>query len=153
MLSLYVLRREDLWFRQKMLADEATMSYNHAWGGTIDFPEENWDDWYDYWIAEPEGERFYRYLQDTATGDFVGEIAYHSDGGNYIANIIIHAQYRGKGYGREGLKLLCEAAANNGIKALYDDIATDNTAAKLFLELGFAEEYRTEEIIMLKKEL
>ena len=29
---------EDLWFRQKLLADEETMSYNLAWGGTISFP-------------------------------------------------------------------------------------------------------------------
>lgn len=24
----------DLWFRRELLADEATMSYNRAWGGT-----------------------------------------------------------------------------------------------------------------------
>ncbi len=35
MLALYEPKYEDLWFRQMMLADEDTMSYNHAWGGTI----------------------------------------------------------------------------------------------------------------------
>ena len=34
-----------------------------------------------------------------------------------------------------------------------DDIAIDNPAARLFLKAGFTEEYRTDEIIMLKKEL
>ena len=32
-------------------------------------------------------------------------------------------------------------------------IAIDNPAAELFLKAGFTEEYRTDEIIMLKKEL
>ena len=38
MLKLYTPKFEDLWFRQQLMIDEATMSYNHAWGGTIDFP-------------------------------------------------------------------------------------------------------------------
>ena len=33
------------------------------------------------------------------------------------------------------------------------NIAIDNSAIKLFLKVGFYEEYRTDEIIMLKKEL
>lgn len=49
--------------------------------------------------------------------------------------------------------LLCEAAKANGVEFLYDDIAIDNPAIKLFLNAGFFEEYRTDEIIMLKKEL
>ena len=52
MLTLYEPRYEDLWFRQMMLADEETMSYNHAWGGTISWPKEKWMDWYDYWITD-----------------------------------------------------------------------------------------------------
>lgn len=40
MLTLYEPKYEDLWFRQMMLADEDTMSYNHAWGGTIPFGED-----------------------------------------------------------------------------------------------------------------
>ena len=89
------------------MADEETMSYNHNWGGIIPFPEENWADWYDYWIVNPTGKRFYRYLQDEA----------------------------------------------GGVEVLYDDIAIDNPAIKLFLKVGFYEEYRTDEYIMLKKEL
>ena len=34
---------EDLWFRQALLADPATMSYNDAWGGTIDFSRDRWE--------------------------------------------------------------------------------------------------------------
>ena len=40
MLTLYEPKYEDLWFRQMMLADEDTMSYHRAWGGTIPWPED-----------------------------------------------------------------------------------------------------------------
>ncbi len=144
---------EDMWFRESLMADEETMAYNHAWGGTIPFPKEDWEDWYDYWVVNHEGKRYYRYLKDE--NGFVGEIAYHYDSeyDGYVANIIIHSEYRGQGYGAQGLTLLCEAAKAAGITELYDDIAIDNTAIKLFLKQGFYECYRTEEIILLKKEL
>lgn len=152
---LYTPKKEDLWFRKMFMADEETMSYNHNWGGTIPFPEEDWPTWYDYWIVNPEGKRFYRYLQDEISGEFVGEIAYHYDVDEqkYIADVIVHAKYRGEGFGKQGLLLLCEAAKEHGIEVLYDNIAVDNPAIKLFLKVGFNEEYRTDEIIMLKKEL
>lgn len=144
---------EDMWFRESLMADEETMAYNHAWGGTIPFPKEDWEDWYDYWVVNHEGKRYYRYLKDE--NGFVGEIAYHYDSeyDGYVANIIIHSKYRGQGYGAQGLTLLCEAAKAAGITELYDDIAIDNTAIKLFLKQGFYECCRTEEIILLKKEL
>ena len=78
MLTLYEPKYEDLWFRQMMLADEDTMSYNHAWGGTIPWPEDKWSGWYDYWIACHDDKRYYRYLKNE-DGQFVGEIAYHYD--------------------------------------------------------------------------
>ena len=154
MLTLYKPKYEDLWFRQMMLADEATMSYNHAWGGTIPWPEEQWMDWYDHWVVDHKGKRYYRYLKNQ-DGQYVGEIAYHYDADIHheTANVIIYSQYRRKGYGSEALELLCSAAKNNGIKVLYDDIAIDNPAIGLFLKHGFTEEYRTEGKIFLKKEL
>lgn len=153
--SLTVPSMDDLWFRESMLADEDTMSYNHAWGGTIPFPKDRWDDWYDYWVVNNENERFYAFMVDSDTREFIGEIAYHLDRsvGRYMANVIVMSEFRGKGYGRIGLELLCRVAKRNGVKVLYDDIAIDNGAIKLFLNSGFVEEYRTDEIIMLKKEL
>ncbi len=153
MLTLYRPNLSDLWFRQALLADEETMSYNRAWGGTIAFPESDWADWYDYWIARPEGKRFYRYLTDE--GRFVGEVAYHYDAelSGFVADVIVYAPERGRGYGGAGLDLLCAAAKENGITELYDDIASDNPALDLFLSEGFSEEYRTNEKIYLKKTL
>lgn len=153
-LALYEPKYEDLWFRQMMLADEDTMSYNHAWGGTISFGEDKWRGWYDCWIADPDGKRYYRYLKNE-DGQFVGEIAYHYDAEmqQEIANVMIYAKYRRRGYGGEALDLLCSAAKSNGVSVLYDDIAIDNPAVSLFLKHGFVEESRTEEIILLKKKL
>ena len=77
MLEIVTPDLADLWFRRSLLSDEETMSYNHAWGGTVSFPEEKWQDWYDRWIVHPDGQRYYRYLKDG--NGFVGEIAYRYD--------------------------------------------------------------------------
>ncbi len=154
MLTVYKPEYEDLWFRELMLSDEETMSYNHAWGGAISFPEEDWRDWYGLWVESPEDGWYYRYVKN-GNGLFVGEIAYHYDAElcGHAADVIIYAKYRGKGYGGEALRLLCSAARENGVSVLYDDIAADNPAIGLFLKHGFTEEDRTEEKIILKKEL
>ena len=83
------------------------------------------------------------------------DISYHYDAEiqHEIANVIIYSKYRKNGYGSEALDLLCSVAKNNGVFVLYDDIAIDNPAIILFLKHGFVEEYRTEEKIILKKEL
>lgn len=117
MIEAYLPRPDELWFRRKMLADEATMAYNGAYGGTVDFPEERWPDWYGRWVAHPEG-RYYRYLRESASGKFVGEIAYHFDGEKYLADVIVYAPYRRRGYGAAGLALLCAAAKENGVGVL-----------------------------------
>lgn len=152
MLKIYKPDLDDLWFREKILNDKETMSYNNRWGGTIPFPKEKWEGWFDYWIANPDNKRFYGYLVNE-NNEFVGETAYHFDGEHYLANIIVFATFRRKGYGSEGLKILCDKAKENGIKEIYDDIAIDNPAVKMFLSQGFAEIYRTNEIIILKKDL
>lgn len=144
----------DLWFRQTMMADEETMSYNHAWGGTLPFPEERREEWYNDWVIHHDGKRYYRYIKDEC-GNFIGEIAYHYDSeiSVYLANVIIYSKYRAKGYGGMALDMLCTKAKENGISALYDDIAIDNPAIHMFLKHGFKELFRTAEKIYLVKPL
>lgn len=153
MFELYAPRVEDLWFKEKMMGDEQTMSYNHAHGGTIPFPKEHWAGWHDRWITNHNGNRFYRYIKKD--GVFVGEVAYRFDEERQmnIADVIIYAPYRGKGYGRKALLLLCQAAKETGIQELYDDIAIDNSSVALFLKCGFTEVLRTSEYVLVKKEL
>ncbi len=152
--ALYKPQIEDLWFRESLMADPETMSYNHAWGGTIPFPREKWADWYDHWIGNPS-QCFYRYIATGKSRSYVGEAAYHYDENLqlYLADVIISAKCRRQGYGCAGLELLCDAAREAEIPELYDNIAIDNPGINLFLRCGFHEEYRTEEIIMLKKSL
>lgn len=129
-LILYEPRLKDLWFKDKMLSDKETMSYNAKWGGAIGFPDDRRAEWYKLWVQNEDGKRFYRYLCDEF-GNFVGEIAYRYDDtrGIYLADIIIFAPYRLKGYGKRGLNILCEQAKSRGITSLFDDIAVDNAAA------------------------
>ena len=145
---------EDLWFRQALLADPATMSYNDAWGGTIDFSRDRWENWYNSWIKNPD-KCFYRYVSTGKSRSFAGEAAWHYDEEEqlFLADVIIAARCRGQGYGTAALALLCSAARNAGIPELYDNIAIDNPGIGIFLKCGFEEQCRTDRIIMLKKKL
>ena len=145
---------EDLWFRRQMLSDAATMSYNRAWGGTIPIPPERWPAWYARWVDPGQPGRFYRYLAD-GEGRFVGEAAYHHDPdrGIFLADVIVYAPLRGQGHGSAGLDLLCAQARADGIGELYDDLAVDYPARRLFLKMGFEELFRTDTVVMLKKVL
>lgn len=113
--------------------------------------EERWEDWYTKWMGGNKN-YFYRYLAEE-NGTFVGEAAYHYDDvrGIILCDVIVHAKYRGRGYGKQGLCLLCDAARANGLTELYDDIAVDNPAIKLFLNSGFLVERETEENITVKR--
>ncbi len=146
---------EELAFRRELLADPDTMAYNHAYGGTIDFPPERWADWYARWVVDGAGERFYRYLRRESDGAPAGEAAYHYDGalGEYLCDVLVAASYRGQGFGRQGLELLCAAARENGVKRLVDNIAIDNPSVGLFLSVGFRERLRNDEYILVEKEL
>ena len=53
MIRLIKPKYNDLIFRQELLSDPDTMSYNKKYGGTIDFPKEKWENWYDRWIINP----------------------------------------------------------------------------------------------------
>ena len=153
-LTLYRPELDDLAYREKWLSDPQTMSYNHAYGGTIPFPREHWADWYARWVGD-EGTRHYRYLRLGDSGEFVGNIAFYCDeeSGGYLCEVLISAPYRGRGFGRQGLTLLCEAARASGVKRLLDHIAIDNPSAVMFLRSGFRERGRTDEFILVEKEL
>ena len=83
----------------------------------------------------------------------MGEVAYHYDAEyqKYMTNVIVMDRYRGHGYGREGLRLLCQAAKQHGLPGLCDDIALDNSAIRLFIQQGFVEQWRNDTCIMLEK--
>jgi RimJ/RimL family protein N-acetyltransferase len=151
MIELYKPGVEELWFKQKMLADEQTMSFNKAYGGTIHFPRERWEAWYDRWIVNHEQKRFYRYIRKN--DNFVGEAAYHFDEYKqmYLVDILVYAPYRNQGYGHEALTEICKIAKENQIQELFDEIAIDNSAINMFLKCGFVEVIRNEKYILIKR--
>ncbi len=153
MIKTYKPKMCDLWFREKLLSDEETMSYNAAWGGTIPFPNEKWAEWYSKWLEVPEYKRYYRYLYEADIDSFVGEIAYHFDEKRkiHICDVIVLSEYRNRGFGTAGIELICKAAKGNGISALYDDIASDNPSYKLFLKNGFEIVCENDGAITVKK--
>lgn len=155
MLKLVKPELKEMTFRQKLLADRATMSYNRAYGGTIDFPRSRWESWYQKWVGNGDPKYFYRYLYCPELLAYVGEAAYHfePETGRYLCDVIIHHTYRRRGFGAEGLELLCRAAKERGIQALYDDIAADNPAVELFLKCGFEAVHRDQTVCMVRKKL
>ncbi len=140
---------DELWFKEKMLSDEATMSYNHAYGGTITFDKERRPQWYEKWILD-EKEHYYRYLKSTDDSNFVGEIALHKEAERWLVDVLVYAPFRHNGYGQEGLVYLTKEARRRGIKALYDEIAKDNSSIKLFLKNGFVIESINKETITVR---
>ena len=153
MLRLVRPAPEELDYRRSLLADPATMSYNAKWGGTIFFPNERWAEWYQKWVQPDDRAYFYRYLYAEDLKKFVGEAAYHynDEFQAHMVDIIVESECRKRGYGREGLRLLMEAAKANGVMKLRDNIAADNPSITLFLSMGFAEIWRNEDIIMLER--
>ena len=147
-LKLYIPRPEDGWFYVRMMSDPATMAYNAPWfppDGCIPDAEEEWKALLAGWIGRKEvpPKRFYAYLQRIADGAFVGDVNYHCNPAQDFCDmgIVIYAPERGKGYGREGLRLLTERAfRTDGISCLHNDFETTRDAAyRIHIAAGFRE--------------
>lgn len=124
-------------FRQSLLADPDTMAYNAPYDppdGTLPFPEDEWSAWLTKW-TEHGADRFCAYLIDGETP--VGEISWHDSGAGM--GIVIKSEYRGRGYGAEGLRLLlAEAFEKAGLHSLRNDFESDRQPAMtLHLAAGF----------------
>ena len=155
-LELYIPRREDLWFYQKMLSDPATMAYNAPWfppDGCLPFPESEWDAWLEKWIGR-EPERFYAYLRRRSDGAFVGGVNFHHTParGWWDMGIVIYAPERGRGYGKQGLELLLDRAFRvAGISRLHNDFETTRDAAyRIHRAVGFRETGTEDGILQLE---
>ncbi len=144
-LTLYIPKPEDGWFYVQMLSDPATMAYNAPWfppDGCVPFTEADWPGWYKNWIGR-EPERFYAYLRRQSDGAFVGGVdCHHSPARDWWdVGIVIYAPERGKGYGRQGLRLLCEHAFRvMGVPRLHNEFEPSRAAAlRIHRAVGFRE--------------
>lgn len=144
-LQLYIPHREDGWFYVKMMADPETMAYNAPWfppDGCIPEPESEWLNLQEAWIGK-EPERFYAFLQRKCDGAFVGDVNYHYNSGKNWCDmgIVIYAPERGKGYGKQGLRLLMDRAFKiDHVAHLHNDFEiTRDAAYHIHKTVGFRE--------------
>jgi putative hydrolase of HD superfamily len=147
-LTLYIPKPEDGWFYLKMMNDPATMAYNAPWfppDGCIPNAQEEWKRLSSDWIgAEPE--RFYAYLRCGTDGAFVGDVCFHytPERDWWDMGVVIFAPERGKGYGKQGLRLLAEYAFSHGVTRLHNEFETTRDAAyRMHRAVGFREIGRT----------
>ncbi|GEM_PF-156179 len=162
MLKLHIPEYKELWYRQKIMQDSDTMSYNKGYDidfegydketGCIAFPEQKWADWYDYFIDQ-EPERFYAYVVHERDGEFIGEVNVHKskDDNWYEMGIVIEAKYRGRGYAVKALWLLLKHTFEDmNAEAVHNCFEDNrNSAVKTHLSAGFAEYRRESGIIEL----
>lgn len=147
MLSLYIPELKDYWYEENLLSDKDTMNYNagydvlypgyHYETGCIDFKKEKWQEKYN---KRKEKNTFFAYLKENIKNEFVGYVnyQYNEKDNRYECGIVIEASKRGKGYAKEGLKLLCNYAKEQVIKSLYDNFEIDReNALKVFESVGF----------------
>lgn len=146
-ISLYVPKLEDYWYEAKVQSDPLSMSYNagydvsyfgyHYDTGCIDFPEDKWEETYKRRITNS---KYFAYILDNDLKEFIGYVNYHYSSGTerYECGIVIESKYRGKGYAKDALVLLCEEAKKNGVNELYDNFEENReNTLKTFLDVGF----------------
>lgn len=146
-ISLYIPTLEDYWYEEKVQSDPLSMNYNagydvsyygyHYDTGCIDFPKEKWEETFNKRINE---NKFFSYIKDNNLNEFIGYVNYHynKNEDRYECGIVIESKYRGKGYSKDALKLLCDEARKNGIKELYDSFEIDrNNTLNIFEQVGF----------------
>ena len=155
-LTLYIPRPEDGWFYVKMMTDPATMAYNAPWfppDGRIPDPEGGWKRLTEGWIGK-EPDRFYAFLRRKSDGAFVGDVNFHraADEDRWDMGIVIYAPERGKGYGKEGLRLLlARAFLWDGVPCLRNDFEAERAAAyRIHQAAGFREKGITDGIVRLE---
>lgn len=151
-LCLHVPLLKELDYRQRILSQPETMSYNKGYEleienydnqtGCIYFEKKYWNDWYNRWVnGQPD--KYYAYLKDKVSGEFVGDISFRYEEGKdaYCIGIVIEDKYRGKGYSSKGLTLLSEKAFMDlGVKILRNDIPIERIhAIKAHKKAGFKE--------------
>lgn len=151
-LELYVPQSPaDMSFRREMMEDPDTMAYNAGWEvsfpgyhrdtGCIDFPENEWGTDFTRLTQKIPG-FFYAYLRERSSGAFIGEVSFHPGEGPWSElGVVLHAPYKGRGYGRAALELLAHRAfVDQGLPALRNTFEPERTAAlAVHRAVGFRE--------------
>lgn len=151
-LELCIPSAEDMWFAQTLQEDPATMSYNAGWDvfydgyhqdtGCIDLPRDKWAEKHSRWVGN-EPDRFYAFVKERKSGRFLCEVSYHytADDNWWDMGVVLHAPYRGHGYGARSLELLLHRAfVVDKIDRLHNNFEDTRTAAlAIHRQAGFCE--------------
>lgn len=161
-IELYVPKLDDYWYEEKIENDPLTMSYNagfnvsyygyHYDTGCIDFPKGKWKEKYD---KRKKENMFFAYIKDKDLNEFVGYVNYqlNKEENRYYCGILIEYKYRGIGYSKKALELLCNEAKKNNIKELYDNFEIDREKSlNLFKSFGF-KVIEKQKVIKFNKEI
>lgn len=144
--NLQVPALEDLWFRRELLNDERTMEYNAGYKldvlgydyntGCIDFPRENWENWFNNKVKN--NNFFYAYIVDIETNAYIGETNFSiNSNGTASMGIVIKAEYRNQGYMQPALAELIKEAKRRGVDLTNDVPKSRESALKGFKKAGF----------------
>jgi RimJ/RimL family protein N-acetyltransferase len=145
---------EELKYTEILLSCKDTMSFNNKWGGTVPFPKEKWQAFYDTYLTDKtRNVYFHIYNLDHV---FVGEVSarYLEDQENYMLNIKIKHEYRGNHHASDALiAFLDYMFLEQEMKVIYDDVASDNMGGiKLLESVGFQIVKSDPEVTLLKIE-
>jgi len=151
-LELHIPTVEDMWFARTLQEDPDTMSYNAGWDinfdgyhpdtGCIDLPPDQWQNKHDRLVGH-EPECFYAFVKEKATNRFVCEVNFHyiREDNWWDMGVLVHAPYRGRGYGLKALEILLHHAfVVCGIECLHNNFEETRTAAmSIHRKAGFRE--------------
>lgn len=142
---------DELEHTQILLADPDTMKFNEKWGGTVAFPKEKWQSFYNSFIKNPDRHYFHIYNLE---GVFVGEVStrFDSDFESYVLNIKIMHRYRGNNHGYDALEaFLSYLFTEVKIDRIVDNVGHDSKSGiHLLKQFGFQEKERTEDYVLLE---
>ena len=142
---------EELKHTEILLSDVLTMSFNEKWGGTISFPKEKWQSFYNEY--NNSNNRFYFHIYNL-DNIFVGEISsrYHRNFKTQILNIKVLYKFRGNNHAYEALEaFLDHLFIDMDIVRISDNVAhTSVSGIRLLKSFGFIETYKTDDYVMLQ---
>lgn len=147
----YIPKFEELTYRQEIMSQPGTMSYNKGYGvsyegyhkdtGCIDFPKNKWMNWYSNKVNN-KPECFYAYIVKKDDNSFIGEVnLYLNDNKKwYDMGIVLESKHRGMGYSLEALQKLMQVAFNDyDALAVHNDFETTRQSAiSIHKSVGFS---------------
>ena len=130
---------EELHYTKQLWEDEETMAFNAKWGGTVPFPREQWQSFYDRYCTNQPGYLYYQIFEES--DDFVGEVSARWDAHkkDYVLNIKVLSSKRGHHYGTNALiAFLHHLFTTHNASRIIDDVASENIGAIALLQrVGF----------------